>query len=230
MMYKVKNREELNNIINRINSGDNSILLQDLDVSNVTDMSRLFKLSQVGEIDWNIHDITQWSVSQITNMSCMFSTTYFNQDISNWDISNVTDMNYMFYSSRFNQDISRWDVSSVGSMYYMFGISPFNQDISNWDISNVYNMEGMFYSSKFLKDLSNWKDRLNRNVSMDDFNENTPHKKIFGKIDSYNDFRNIKPLDDIIENMIDIIKSTDNDRKRYHALKDLKTIIELTGY
>ena len=38
----------------------------------------------------------------------------FNQDISNWDVSNVTDMNYMFTNAKkFNQDISSWDVNNV---------------------------------------------------------------------------------------------------------------------
>ena len=33
--------------------------------------------------------------------------------ISNWDVSNVTDMSFMFKGSSFNQDLSSWDVSNV---------------------------------------------------------------------------------------------------------------------
>jgi surface protein len=44
----------------------------------------------------------------------------FNQDISNWDVSNVTDMRRMFSGCfRFNQDIGGWDVSKVTDMQEM---------------------------------------------------------------------------------------------------------------
>ena len=43
----------------------------------------------------------------------MFSESQFNGDISNWDVSNVTNMIGMFYNSQFNGDISNWDVSNV---------------------------------------------------------------------------------------------------------------------
>jgi surface protein len=36
----------------------------------------------------------------------MFSTSEFNGDISNWDVSNVTNMEGIFYNSKFNGDIS----------------------------------------------------------------------------------------------------------------------------
>ena len=65
--------------------------------------------------------------------------TDFNEDISEWDVSNVTNMNAMFYeASSFNQDIGDWDVSSVTDMYAMFyGASAFNQDISGWCVINI---------------------------------------------------------------------------------------------
>lgn len=62
-----------------------------------------------------------------------------NPDISNWDVSNVTNMDSMFkFCSKFNCDINKWDVSNVDNMYNMFyGCENFNQDISRWDASNV---------------------------------------------------------------------------------------------
>ena len=46
----------------------------------------------------------------------------FNSDISNWDVSNVTNMNYTFRNTTsFNQDISSWDVSNVTHMIDIFG-------------------------------------------------------------------------------------------------------------
>ena len=38
----------------------------------------------------------------------MFEKSQFNGDISNWDVSNVTNMSEMFYLSKFNGDISKW--------------------------------------------------------------------------------------------------------------------------
>jgi surface protein len=39
-------------------------------------------------------------------MNEMFFDSKFNRDISQWDVSNVTNMNAMFYNSKFNGDIS----------------------------------------------------------------------------------------------------------------------------
>ena len=53
----------------------------------------------------------------------MFYESQFNGDISNWDVSNVTDMTWMFRDSQFNGDISKWDVSNVTQMFEMFNNS-----------------------------------------------------------------------------------------------------------
>ena len=125
------------------------------DVSQVTDMSELFK----DKTTFN-DDISNWDVSNVTLMSQMFhATNSFNQDIGSWDVSSVTDMSQMFQQSPlFNQDISSWDVSSVTNMNSMFAYSiSFNQDIGSWDVSNVTNMRGMFaYSGSFNQDISSW--------------------------------------------------------------------------
>ena len=95
-------------------------------------------------------------VSEITDMSKLFYESEFNGDISQWDVSNVTDMYRMFQYSEFNDDISQWDVSNVTDMGDMFCDSKFNGDISNWNVSNVTNMRCMFCNSQFNSDISQW--------------------------------------------------------------------------
>ena len=116
--YFTKTKEELKDIIfQRINEEGKEVDLNDIDVSNITDMSKLFE------------------------------GTYFNGDISEWDVSNVTDMSYMFYGcNKFNKDISSWNVLNVTDMHGMFmGCTKFNQDISKWEVSNVKDMACVFY-------------------------------------------------------------------------------------
>ena len=120
------------------------------DVSNVTDMGNMF-----GSTNFN-GDLSKWDVSNVTNMDSMFEFSLFNGDISNWDVSNVTDMSYMFMESQFNGDISKWNVTNVEEMTYMFYKSQFNGDISKWDVSNVINMKRMFMGSEFNNDITKW--------------------------------------------------------------------------
>ena len=101
--YFPKTRKELKDIIlQRIKTEGNEVDLNDIDVSNITDMSTLF----LGT-DFN-GDISAWDVSNVTNMDGMFcECTKFNSNISSWDVSNVTNMSDMFYGcSSFNCDIS----------------------------------------------------------------------------------------------------------------------------
>jgi surface protein len=146
-----------------------------LDVSRVTDMSRLFadhKKFNGNISNWNTSkvtnmsnifaksqftkDISQWDVSKVTNMKQMFKSSKFNGDISQWNMSNVVDVDSMFEESEFNKDIGNWKLPKVTSMKRMFEGSKFNGDISQWDVSKVTNMSRMFQSSNFNSDINSW--------------------------------------------------------------------------
>ena len=123
------------------------------DVSNVTNMYRMFKYTAFNQ------DISYWNVSSVTNMSEMFyGATSFNQDINSWDVRNVTTMREMFLgATAFNQPMEAWDVSNVTMMNTMFGSSAFNQPLNNWDVSSVTHITGMFQTNAaFNQPLNSW--------------------------------------------------------------------------
>ena len=127
-----------------------------IDTSEITNMTKLF-YQQYSEFNGHIE---LWDVSNVTNMSGMFSyAKQFNQPIGDWDVSNVTNMLEMFYcAEEFNQPIGGWDVSNVTNMDGMFAYAyEFNQPIGDWNVSAVTTMEHMFYDAcNFNQPIGNW--------------------------------------------------------------------------
>ena len=99
-------------------------------------------------IDFNDIDVINLD-SFCSNNTGIFEETKFKYiDISDWDVSNVTDMRYMFYGCdelESIEDISSWDVSKVTNISSMFyRCKKFNQDISSWNVSKVKYNSYMF--------------------------------------------------------------------------------------
>ena len=93
-------------------------------------------------------------------------------EISNWDVSNVTEMYCMFENANsFNQPLNNWDVSNVTNMAWMFhDAHSFNQPLNNWNVSNVTQMYGMFeYASTSRSTLLGTTKSQNRNDRVDFF-------------------------------------------------------------
>ena len=103
--YYPKNKKELRSLIQKLlKERGNDTDLNDIDVSNITDMSELFK-------DLDIHniDISEWDVSNVENMEYMFfGCENFNSDLSNWDVSNVKYMGHMFYECNSLKNKPSW--------------------------------------------------------------------------------------------------------------------------
>jgi surface protein len=191
--YEVVDRDSL---IVRRNEGKD---LTKVCVSNVTDMSEMFRNSQFNQAigNWDVSLVTNmenmfrnsqfnqqignWDVSLVTNMSSMFQESPFNQPIGDWDVSQVTDMGFMFSSSTFNQPIGDWDLSSVKVINGIFSSSPFNQSIGDWDISNVSDMSEMFRNSQFNQPIGNWDVSLVTN--MENTFANSPFNQPIGNWD-----------------------------------------------
>ena len=96
-------------------------------------------------------EISNWDVSNVTNMRMMFSgenndVSSFNQPLNKWNVSKVTNMGYMFRDAwSFNQPLNDWDVSNVTSMNEMFCCAySFNQPLNKWNVSKVKAMAFTF--------------------------------------------------------------------------------------
>lgn len=164
--YFPKTKLELRRLIQDIMSrkGTNCDL-NDIDVTEITDMSYLFadkdeRCIPFNDIVCEFHgDISKWDVSKVTNMNSMFwGARSFNCNISEWDVSNVTNMEGMFcQATKFNQNISRWETSSVVDMSYMFqNASSFNQDLSGWNVKNVQCYTLIFMDSPLKNSPDKW--------------------------------------------------------------------------
>lgn len=148
-----------------------------LRTNNGTSMKSLFAYSDALELD-----LRNLDVSKVTDMSRMFTYCSSAVNVDGWDTSKVINMNYMFFYFSGSIDISKFDLSSVTDAEYMFsntntdniiltGLSfpstaslanIFNEatgdtlDLSSWDISNIKNMSNLFTGKHKKIDLTGW--------------------------------------------------------------------------
>ena len=153
-----KNKSELIEILYDRLSEEGSQDLNDIDVSEITDMSYLFKdLAKYIEII----DVSEWDISNVKNMEGMFwHCNKFDCDLRNWDVSNVTDMFGMFLGCENfkGNGLENWDVSNCGNFKSMFyDCKNFNANIEEWNVENGTDFRYMFGNcKKFNRDVSDW--------------------------------------------------------------------------
>ena len=126
--YHPKTKVELKKIINKlIEERGIKADLNDIDTSQITDMSWLFYESEFNG------DISKWNVSNVESMSSMFAKCCkFDCNLDDWDVKNVKDMSCMFWGSKFNKDISKWNVNDDTNMDRIFYNCPLEKNPPKW--------------------------------------------------------------------------------------------------
>ena len=126
---KFHSRDELIEYLqSEIKKQGENVVIRDLDVSLIEDLSRLFYNARANSISSGIKSL----------------------DLSGWKTSNVEDMSYMFSwcTELESLNLSGWDTSKVRSMTEMFRycVNLKSLDLSGWDTSNVENMYAMLWN------------------------------------------------------------------------------------
>ena len=130
-----KNKIELRKILEKRLAKNKDANLNDIDVSEITDMG-LFKSRGLFEgLDPHNIDISDWNVSKVNDMSCMFyECSNFDCDLGNWDVSKVNYMGHMFRNcEKFKgEGLEYWNVSGVKNMDRMFDKCTSMKNIPSW--------------------------------------------------------------------------------------------------
>ena len=132
-----KNFSELQHIISDKIGESNILDMNNVDISNIKNLSNAFSSWNIVEVD-----VSDWDISHVTNLSAMFGGCKYLRKViglENWDISNVKSMAFMFNNCRSLIDIG---------------------DISNWNITEDIDLKCMFQGCERLKtigDITKWK-------------------------------------------------------------------------
>ncbi len=120
--------------------------LQNLNTSEVTDMSEMF----AGCSALTALDLKSFNTEKVTNMLGMFAncSSLTSLDLKNFNTSEVTYMSIMFWACKSlnSLDLSNFNTSNVTDMGYMFGgcSALTTLDLKSFNTSNVTDMIGMF--------------------------------------------------------------------------------------
>ena len=118
-------KELIDYLDSEIKKQGENVVIQNLDVSLVEDMSELFY-----KIAYKVKslNLSGWKTSGAKDMRAMFWGCYSLEslDVTGWDTSNVKDMRGVFYkcSALESLDLSGWDISNVEYMDRMFDNCP----------------------------------------------------------------------------------------------------------
>lgn len=129
-------------------SGYNGLGMENIDLSNVTNMKYAFRNSP-----FNI-DVSGWEVSSVELLTGAFwgCSNFEGTGINNWNTSGLTDLAFAFADCEvFTGDVSGWNVSNVAAFDRCFsGCTVFNSNVSSWDVSScIDGFNRVFQSSGF---------------------------------------------------------------------------------
>lgn len=97
----------------------------------------------------NKYNLENLDVSQISDFSQVFESSYYNGNLSKWNMSNALNMDSMFLGSDFNNDsICNWNLPNLESLKKTFQNTIFNFDLSNWNFSKVKYIDFIFFKNK----------------------------------------------------------------------------------
>lgn len=163
--YHPKDRDELVELVR-----DESIKLNEIDTSAITDMSYLFARFSIEQC----HDlfaehfkhIESFVILTIEEQAAQKGENYAPTDTDRENIRNnfiaqwETRKQKCIYNARERTDFSgidSWDTSKVKDMSYMFGgVEEFDQPLKGWNVSSVQNMNGMFIRTALNQPLDSW--------------------------------------------------------------------------
>ena len=133
--------------------------LNGVDVSNFQYLDNLFNDIRKEYAIQNI-DISQWDVSNCTNMECMFyGCDEFDCDLSNWDVSKVTTMQGMFSDCKHfkGTGLDKWDVSKCEDFRSTFlECAALDVDLDGWEIKKDAQVTSATFVHCGLKQLPKW--------------------------------------------------------------------------
>lgn len=156
--YFPKDAKELKTIINEIcekNKGEENINFNSIDVSKVTDFTRLF----ANNTDIQNIDIHTWETKQVENMSFMFSGCKNLKNVnslSKFDTTNLRKTTAMFAGCEKLEsigNISTWKTTELADASNMFMKCRNLDNIGNlaeWDTENLKQVNGMFFACRKL--------------------------------------------------------------------------------